>query len=97
MLLLYVIVQKLNESVLFNSNDIVSVSSSHPLAGKSSLLAFKTNAVNPVHRHTKVTFVIGGPYVCGGGHMIQGLESSFELRFHVGITLVQVMGKCFPV
>jgi hypothetical protein len=29
--------------------------------------------------------------------MIQGgLENYFELRFHVCITLVQVMGKCFP-
>ena len=28
--------------------------------------------------------------------MIQGgLENYFELRFHVCITLVQVMGKCF--
>jgi hypothetical protein len=31
--------------------------------------------------------------------MIQGgLENYFELRFHVGITLItQVMGKCLPV
>ena len=53
-----------------------------------------------MHRHSKVTFVVRGPNVRGSGHMIQGgLEKYSELRFHVGIglTLVQVMGKCFPV
>ena len=75
--------------IYFASYDIASVSSTHLLTGKSSLLKFKSNAVYAVHFR---------PNVRGGGHMIQGgLENYFELRFHVGITLVQVMRKCLPV
>ena len=59
--------------IYFASYDIASVSSTHLLTGKSSLLKFKSNAVYAVHFR---------PNVRGGGHMAQ--ENYFELRFHVG-------------